>query len=61
LNYNNIGSSGVTEIADALEFNRSLKILYLEGNKIGVEGALALKEGLLKNCSLEELIIHKQM
>ena len=41
--------------ADALRVNSTIKLLDLDGNNIGPEGAVALNQGLIENNTLESL------
>ena len=56
---NQIGSTGITSLAEGLRTNTSLDTLYLEGNAIGDEGAIALRDVLLDQRSREcKVLVH---
>jgi len=55
LEWNQLGSAGCLVIADALQYNTSLKLLDLRNNNIKSEGALALAHALESNMSLRSL------
>ena len=55
LEWNQLGSAGCLVIADALQYNTSLKLLDLRNNNIKNEGALALADALQSNMSLRSL------
>jgi len=55
LEWNQLGSTGCKVLADALQFNTSLKLLDLRNNNIKSEGALALAHALESNTSLRSL------
>ncbi|MBA2649379.1 MAG: hypothetical protein H0U75_07250 [Legionella sp.] len=55
LNESDIGPHGAKTLAGALEFNTSLRLLNLSGNRIGDEGAIVLAEALKVNSSLRVL------
>ena len=55
LDYNPLGSTGVTWIAEALESNKGVKHLYLRSTGCGDEGVAALAKMLGVNKTLEHL------
>lgn len=52
---NNLGVEGITELANMLEVNRSIKHLYCSGNKLGPRGIEILCETLKKGTVIESL------
>ncbi|CAF4209953.1 unnamed protein product, partial [Rotaria sordida] len=54
---NDIGNKGVQSLANALQYNTTLRALNLEVNKIGPEGAQYLANALEKNQTLTNLIL----
>ena len=55
LEWNQIGSDGVTYLAEALTFNTNLLHLDLRNNNIGDDGAYALVTALASNDTLKTL------
>ena len=60
LDYNPLGSTGVTWIAEALESNKGVKHLYLHSTDCGDEGAAALAKMLGVNKTLEDLYLYNE-
>jgi hypothetical protein len=53
--YTRIYEKGAYAFAEALQTNKTLKVLILDGNKIGDTGAYALAKALKRNTTLEKL------
>ena len=53
--YTRIDKKGAYAFAEALQTNKTLKVLILDGNKIGDAGAYALAKALKRNTTLEKL------
>ena len=53
LSRNQLGDSGITHVARALQRNECLTALYADANEIGDDGAMAIANSLLHNTTLK--------
>ena len=51
-----VSTAGAQALADVLPQNKRLKVLKLDENNLGIEGALALADGI-RESPLEELFV----